>query len=69
MTHVFDTFILGQPSLDINTDYDGTTVRPIGGAVVYSGFSASGMGPRVAVLPKANPADMDVKDLFSKAGT
>jgi sugar/nucleoside kinase (ribokinase family) len=67
MTHAFDTFILGQPSLDINTDYDGTTVRPIGGAVVYSGFSASGMGHRVAVLPKANPADMDVKALFSKA--
>ncbi|MEL7602682.1 MAG: PfkB family carbohydrate kinase [Bacillota bacterium] len=67
MTHAFDTFILGQPSLDINTDYDGTTVRPIGGAVVYSGFSASGMGHRVAVLPKANPADMDVKELFSKA--
>jgi sugar/nucleoside kinase (ribokinase family) len=26
------------------------------------------MGHRVAVLPKANPADMDVKELFSKAG-
>lgn len=67
MTHAFDTFILGQPSLDVNTDYDGTTVRPIGGAVVYSGFSASGMGHRVAVLPKANPADMDVTELFLKA--
>lgn len=67
MTHKFDTFILGQPSLDINTDYDGTTVRPIGGAVVYSGFAASGMGHRVAVLPKANPADMDVSELFAAA--
>jgi sugar/nucleoside kinase (ribokinase family) len=67
MTHAFDTFILGQPSLDINTDFDGTTVRPIGGAVVYSGFSASGMGHKVAVLPKANPADMNVNELFAQA--
>ena len=65
--HAFDTFILGQPSLDVNTDYDGTTIRPIGGAVVYSGYAASGMGHRVAVLPKANSADMDVNELFADA--
>ncbi len=63
----FDTFILGQPSLDVNTDYDGVTRKSIGGAVVYSGFAASGMGRSVAVLPKVNKADMDVHEVFAAA--
>ena len=63
----FDTFILGQPSLDVNTDYDGVTRKSIGGAVVYSGFAASGMGRSVAVLPKAKKADMDVREVFAAA--
>ncbi len=63
----FDTFILGQPSLDVNTDYDGVTLRAIGGAVVFSGFAASGMGRTVAALPKASKADMDLDNLFSGA--
>lgn len=62
----FSTFILGQPSLDINTDFDGTTIRAYGGAVLYSGFSASALGHKTAVLPKA-AADVDTKEMFQAA--
>ncbi len=62
----YATFILGQPSLDINTDFDGTTIRAVGGAVVYSGYSASSLGHKTAVLPKAS-ADIDVDAVFQDA--
>ena len=62
----YSTFILGQPSLDINTDYDGTTIRAIGGAVVYSGYAASALGHKTAVLPKA-ASDIDVDEVFRDA--
>lgn len=64
----FDLFILGQPSLDVNTDYDGTVVRAYGGAVVYSGYAASALGHNVAVLPKAKLAEVDVVGMFADAG-
>ena len=63
----FDTFIIGQPSLDINTDYDGTTIRAFGGAVVYSGFAAGALGHPTAVLPKAHLAEDDVTKMFQGA--
>ena len=65
--HLFDTFIIGQPSLDINTDYDGTTISAYGGAVVYSGYAAGALGHSTAVLPKADLAKTDVNALFSSA--
>jgi sugar/nucleoside kinase (ribokinase family) len=63
----FDTLIIGQPSLDINTDYDGRTVREIGGAVVYSGFAAAALGHKVCVLPKASRGEIETVKLFSGA--
>ncbi|HOG00381.1 MAG: pfkB family carbohydrate kinase [Firmicutes bacterium ADurb.Bin248] len=63
----FDLLIIGEPSLDINTDYGGETVRETGGAVVYAGYAASALGNRTAVVPKANPKDMDMRALFAKA--
>ena len=63
----FDTFIIGQPSLDINTDYDRTTIRAFGGAVVYSGYAAGALGHPTAVLPKANLAQVDVQAIFADA--
>ncbi|HWR22943.1 MAG TPA: PfkB family carbohydrate kinase [Feifaniaceae bacterium] len=63
---LFDSFIIGQPSLDVNTDYGGETTSHIGGAVVYSAFAVSGMGRKAAVLPKAG-RDMDVNALFQPA--
>lgn len=63
----FDTFIIGQPCLDVNTDFDGTTVRCLGGAVVYSGFAASALGHMTAVLPKGARADMDMEAAFADA--
>jgi len=66
-TQKFDTFIIGQPSLDINTDYDGTTISAYGGAVVYSGFAAGALGHPTAVLPKADLVKTDVGALFADA--
>lgn len=66
MNHTFSSFILGQPSLDINTDFDGTTIRAVGGAVVYSGFAGAALGHKMAVLPKA-AADVDVAAVFKEA--
>ena len=53
MKHV-DILIVGQLSLDINTDYDGREERVIGGAVLCSGFAAQASGAKVAVLAKGN---------------
>jgi sugar/nucleoside kinase (ribokinase family) len=67
MDHQFDSLIIGQPSLDINTDYQGNTIRETGGAVVYSGFAASSLGHPACVLPKASPATIDTTALFAGA--
>ncbi|MDO4548276.1 MAG: PfkB family carbohydrate kinase [Clostridia bacterium] len=61
----FDIVILGQPSLDINTDFGGETVTGVGGAVVYSGYSAAATGASVAVVPKCNPAQIDLEKVFA----
>jgi sugar/nucleoside kinase (ribokinase family) len=67
MNKQFDSLIIGQPSLDINTDHEGHTIREIGGAVVYSGYAASALGHPVCVLPKANSATIDLASVFSSA--
>ena len=51
-----DIMIVGQLSLDINTDFGGREERMIGGAVLYSGFAADAAGAKVAVLAKGNRA-------------
>ena len=58
---------MGQVSEDINVDYDGKTIRELGGAVVYSGFVAGNLGHKVGVLPKSNNP-MQIEELFAKAG-
>jgi sugar/nucleoside kinase (ribokinase family) len=63
----FDSLIIGQPSLDINTDHEGRTVREIGGAVVYSGYAASALGHRTCVLPKANSGTINLASVFGDA--
>jgi sugar/nucleoside kinase (ribokinase family) len=67
MTKQFDILIIGQPSLDINTDHLGHRIKEIGGAVVYSGFAASALGHRVCVLPKTKSAAIDVVSVFAAA--
>ena len=49
-----DIMIVGQLSLDINTDFGGREERVIGGAVLCSGFAADATGVKVAVLAKGN---------------
>jgi sugar/nucleoside kinase (ribokinase family) len=67
MAKKFDTAIIGQPSLDINTDHTGFTVREIGGAVVYSGYAASALGHPVCVLPMANAQTVNMAEVFKDA--
>ena len=63
----FDTLIIGEVALDTNVDYDGTTVQAIGGAVYYSGFAAANIGHKIAVLPKADTAQIDLTAAFAPA--
>ena len=64
---MYDTFILGQISEDINIDYDGYTINEIGGAVIYSGFAASALGHEIAVLNKGTRTLEETKEVFAKA--
>jgi sugar/nucleoside kinase (ribokinase family) len=64
---MYDTFVLGQISLDINVNHDGSSVNESGGAVIYSGFVAGSLGHKTAVLPKGNPADVNPKEAFALA--
>ncbi len=63
----YDSLILGQVSLDINVDHKGHAVHEVGGAVVASGFTASALGHKTCVLPKANLEQVDLAALFSRA--
>ena len=62
----FDIMILGQLSLDINTDFDKRTERVIGGAVLCSGFAADASGAKVAVLAKGNRSIADPVEAFRR---
>ncbi|MDD3410646.1 MAG: PfkB family carbohydrate kinase [Eubacteriales bacterium] len=62
----FDILIMGQLSLDINTDYGGRTERVIGGAVLASGMAADATGAKVAVLPKGNREVADPVAAFAR---
>lgn len=61
----FDTMIVGQISRDINVAFDGNTVVEYGGAVVYSGYAASSLGHRTAVVAKGNPEWMEPQARFA----
>ena len=64
-----DIMIVGQLSLDINTDFGGREERVTGGAVLCSGFAADATGAKVAVLAKGNRSIADpVKAFASRPG-
>lgn len=64
-----DIMIVGQLSLDINTDFGGREERVIGGAVLCSGFAADASGAKVAVLAKGNRGQADpVRAFASRPG-
>ena len=62
----FDALIIGEVAQDTNVDCDGTTVEAIGGAVYYSGFAAANIGHKIAVLPKADTAQIDLTAAFAR---
>lgn len=61
----FDIMIVGQLSLDINTDFGGRTEKVVGGAVICSGFAADASGAKTAVLVKGNAAQVDPLAAFA----
>lgn len=61
----YESLIIGEIAQDTNVDFDGTVVKATGGAVYYSGFAAANMGHKIAVLPKADTATVDLKATFS----
>ena len=63
----YESLIIGEIARDTNVDYDGTVVQAIGGAVYYSGFAAANMGHKIAVLPKADTREVDLKAAFAAA--
>jgi sugar/nucleoside kinase (ribokinase family) len=64
---MYDTFILGQISKDINVNHEGAVVKEHGGAVLYSGFAAGYLGHKTAVLPKGNTTVINPHKVFSTA--
>ena len=64
---MYDLLIVGQPSLDINTDYLGSEVREIGGAVTFSGYAAASLGHSVLALGKCDSAQIDLAAVFARA--
>lgn len=63
----FDSLIIGEIAMDTNVDYDGTVINAVGGAVYYSGFAAANVGHKIAVLPKADTREIDLKQAFADA--
>ncbi|MDR1801774.1 MAG: PfkB family carbohydrate kinase [Lachnospiraceae bacterium] len=63
----YDLFIIGQPSLDVNTDHLEHTVHEIGGAVIYSSYAAANLGHKVCVYSKCNPETIDNSLIFKGA--
>ena len=53
----YDTFIIGQLGIDEVVGFDGTSEWSIGGAVVYSSYSALAGGNRVGILIKSSAKD------------
>ena len=63
----FDYAILGQPSLDIDVDFDGAALRHFGGAVVYGAFAAGALGMEVAAVPKGLWKEDPMEAIFEGA--
>ncbi|MBQ5950914.1 MAG: ribokinase [Lachnospiraceae bacterium] len=62
---MYDIMIIGQMTLDHNTDYDGREEFRTGGAVTFSGYAAAAIGHSVAVVPKGDPAVIDPYAAFA----
>lgn len=60
----YDTFIMGHLSLD-EIVYQGVTDKLLGGAVLYSSYSAVAGGHSVGVLTKLARQDLDLLNAFN----
>ena len=61
----YELLIAGGLALDTNTDYDGVTVKAVGGGAYYAAFAAAAAGVKTAALIKANPKDVDLREAFA----
>jgi sugar/nucleoside kinase (ribokinase family) len=64
---MYDTFIIGQISKDINIYHNGKVIHENGGAVLYSGYIAGAMDHKTAVLPKGNINIINPNEAFKNA--
>jgi Sugar kinases, ribokinase family len=64
----YDTLIIGPVSLDHNIDFEGREYYETGGAIVQSGYAASGIGHSTALCTKLNPEDVDLERAFEGSG-
>ncbi|MBQ6163684.1 MAG: ribokinase [Clostridia bacterium] len=60
----YETAIIGHVSEDINTDFEGNTVRILGGAVIYASAAAFALGHAVAAITKIVPDDRARRNAF-----
>ncbi len=57
----YSSVIIGHPTLDLNTDHLGNTVKIVGGAVLFSSASAHALGHKVAAVTKIADNDKDFR--------
>lgn len=57
----YSSVIIGHPTLDLNTDHLGNTVKIVGGAVLFSSASAYALDHKVAAVTKIADADKDFR--------
>lgn len=60
----YDTFIIGHISKD-EIIYKGVKSENVGGAVIYSSYSANDGNNKVGVLTKVSPEDLNLLDNFN----
>ena len=53
----YSSVIIGHPTVDLNTDHLGNTVKIVGGAVLFSSASAYALGHKVAAVAKMSAED------------
>ncbi|WP_428769981.1 PfkB family carbohydrate kinase [Treponema sp. HNW] len=66
-TVTYDIVCIGPVSKDIMIDHLGHEDRLLGGAIIQSGYAASGAGFKTAVCTKCNDTDADVLAELDKA--
>lgn len=57
----YSSVIIGHPTVDLNTDHLGNTVKIVGGAALFSSASAHALGYKVAAVTKIAESDKELR--------